>query len=233
MSSVLEYDGVMVRPDYPDVPCAGGCGRMCWRSQPAGSMPATCHECRRNGRGPNRAWGVVCRNPVCEQIFDSKGDKRRKFCSRRCAASRGLLPGESRERRKAGVRARRAIIASTWDGVTDRQIFERDDWQCQISDCALGPLRADLLWPEALSPSIDHIVPLSRGGTDVAPNKRAAHLYCNIARHNRMTPDEENLVMPELAPLGIWPRPSARRAVVVRHSSFASPEARAAWLREQ
>lgn len=165
-----------------------------------------CQDCRREGRGPARTPArLTCQNPACGKVFETMRDKRRRFCSRRCAATRGLSPGESRARRKADVRARRAVVASTWDGVTDKQICERDGWECQIFGCDLGPLRRDLLWPDALSPSIDHIVPLSRGGTDIAPNKRAAHLFCNVRRHNRMTPDEEKLVMPELAPLGLLP----------------------------
>ena len=33
--------------------------------------------------------------------------------------------------------------------------------------------------------SLDHVIPLSRGGTNEMSNLRPAHLACNIAKHNR------------------------------------------------
>jgi HNH endonuclease len=38
--------------------------------------------------------------------------------------------------------------------------------------------------------SIDHILPVSKGGSDLPSNLRASHMSCNIGRNNRMTPDE-------------------------------------------
>jgi hypothetical protein len=133
-----------------------------------------------------------------------------RFCSRKCADDFRNVGG-----RKASSRARRAVVASTNDGVTDMQIWDRDDWACLIPGCELGPLRADLRKPEPLSPSVDHIVPLSLGGTDTAPNKRSAHLFCNISRNNRMGPDDVPAVTVETAPLGLLPsRPRRPRCPV-------------------
>lgn len=155
-----------------------------------------CEQCGREFRSVRRSRASAQR---C-----ADGQERTRFCSKGCAGRfRSLSPGERKAKKQAQTRARRALVASSWDGVTDQQIFARDDWECQIAGCGLGPLRRDLLWPDALSPSIDHLVPLSLGGTDIASNKRAAHLYCNVARHNRMSPEEKKLVMPELAPLGL------------------------------
>jgi HNH endonuclease len=74
--------------------------------------------------------------------------------------------------------------------VTDQQILERDSWECQIPGCQLGPIPLLAAWPDPLSPSVDHIMPLSLGGDDVQGNKRAAHLACNVQRGNRMHPDD-------------------------------------------
>lgn len=96
-------------------------------------------------------------------------------------------------------------MASTWDGVTDEQIWERDGWQCKIPGCELGLIVPGVAWPDPLSKSVDHIVPLSRGGTDTALNKRAAHLVCNVRRNNRMHPDDVPVITLELVPLGLIP----------------------------
>jgi hypothetical protein len=45
--------------------------------------------------------------------------------------------------------------------------------------------------PRALSPSIDHIVPLSRGGQHVKANVRIAHLWCNVEKNNSDDPSPE------------------------------------------
>lgn len=95
--------------------------------------------------------------------------------------------------------------AETWDGVTDQQIFERDGWSCRIPGCELGPLQRDQAWPEPLAPVIDHIVPLSLGGADTAPNKRAAHGICNLRKGSKMLPGDVQIITPELAPLGLLP----------------------------
>ena len=57
-------------------------------------------------------------------------------------------------------------------------IFDRDGWRCQL--CG-GHLDASLIGQRHnhQRPSIDHVVPLSRGGTDDATNLQAAHLRCN------------------------------------------------------
>jgi hypothetical protein len=96
---------------------------------------------------------------------------------------RQVVTGMSRKR--ALSRARRLRHAQTWDGIEDEEILERDGWRCQIPGCKRRPIRQDLKYPHPRSKSIDHIVPLSHGGDDVAVNKRAAHLGCNIARGNK------------------------------------------------
>lgn len=59
---------------------------------------------------------------------------------------------------------------------TDTYIFERDDWMCGI--CGRG-INKRLKRPNLLSKSIDHIIPISKGGADAPINLQAAHLRCN------------------------------------------------------
>lgn len=58
------------------------------------------------------------------------------------------------------------------------RIFERDQWHCQI--CG-EQINSSLTWPHPLSPSIDHVLPLSRGGSHTYDNVQASHLKCNIS----------------------------------------------------
>lgn len=97
-------------------------------------------------------------------------------CSDPCADIR------QRNRYRAKCRARRGLSAGTWDGVTDEQILDRDGWRCGICTRKINRLAR---WPHPDSKSVDHIVPLSKGGDDTAANKQAAHLGCNLRKSDR------------------------------------------------
>jgi hypothetical protein len=73
---------------------------------------------------------------------------------------------------------------------TPSEIAERDGWRCQLCRKAVNSRKR---WPDPLSASIDHIVPISKGGTDVRANVQLAHLRCNISKGNRLRPDGEQL----------------------------------------
>ncbi len=42
--------------------------------------------------------------------------------------------------------------------------------------------------PDLMTPSIDHVVPLSRGGSNHPSNLQLAHLLCNLSKGNRIFP---------------------------------------------
>jgi 5-methylcytosine-specific restriction endonuclease McrA len=50
--------------------------------------------------------------------------------------------------------------------------------------CSL-PIDPERKYPDALSASVDHVIPLSRGGSGLRENLRAAHLGDNVAKGNR------------------------------------------------
>lgn len=62
---------------------------------------------------------------------------------------------------------------------TRSEIGERDGWTCGICDL---PVDKTLRWPDRMSPSLDHIVPLSRGGLHARANSRITHWICNVRR---------------------------------------------------
>jgi len=87
--------------------------------------------------------------------------------------------GQRHERRlKAGARSERFKPIA---------IFERDGWICQLCQEPVDPER---IFPDQLSASLDHKVPLSLGGDHTAANSQLAHLACNIRRHNNPEPTE-------------------------------------------
>lgn len=188
--------------------CGGGCGRLLYRGRGSQDDPV-CRYCRHR-----------LRERTCEQcgvkFYPQKAPRPsapQRFCSIPCRTEGARIHDDPRAGSKASTRARKLLHTLTWDGIEDWQIFQRDDWVCQVRDCELGPIRYDLPWPDPRSPSVDHIVPLSLGGTDTAPNKRAAHLACNTRRGVRMHPEDAPVITPELAPLGLLP-PRKREKVL-------------------
>ena len=61
----------------------------------------------------------------------------------------------------------------------ERDIFRRDKNTCQL---CCTPIDMGIKWPDSMSPSLDHIIPISKGGPDTAENVQAAHLSCNVSK---------------------------------------------------
>lgn len=85
---------------------------------------------------------------------------------------------------KKYVHARRALLAAAEsDDYKPHEIFARDGWVCQLCN---EPIDEILKWPHRYSASVDHIRPLSLGGSDTLQNVQSAHLTCNISKGARI-----------------------------------------------
>ena len=87
--------------------------------------------------------------------------------------------------------ARRVKIRGTSTEFVSRvEIFNRDKWVCQL--CS-EPIDKDASWPDRDSPVIDHIVPISRGGSHTRDNLQTAHAHCNVVKSDRMEDEISNV----------------------------------------
>jgi 5-methylcytosine-specific restriction endonuclease McrA len=75
--------------------------------------------------------------------------------------------------------ARRGGVSEPY---TLAEIAERDGFRCALCGDAV-PMDAKV--PGLLAPTIDHIVPVSRGGDDTRANVQLAHFSCNSAKGAR------------------------------------------------
>ena len=106
-------------------------------------------------------------------------------------ANRDKIAEDARAYRKANrhivyaadLRRRRLLADALQETYRREDIFERDAWMCGICGRAIDP---QLRFPDPWSSSIDHIVPVSRGGNDTRANVQAAHLKCNISKQDRV-----------------------------------------------
>ncbi len=72
---------------------------------------------------------------------------------------------------------------ATIEKFLDNEIFERDNWMCGI--CGKKVDKA-LKWPHPQYRSLDHIIPLSKGGTHTRNNTQCSHLNCNKKKNAAM-----------------------------------------------
>lgn len=88
------------------------------------------------------------------------------------------------DRRRNNYHKRRALKAGSSAGpaFSNADVFERDGWVCGL--CG-GPVSPDVVYPDPLSASLDHVVPLSRGGAHSLDNSQLAHLACNVRKGAR------------------------------------------------
>lgn len=125
-----------------------------------------------------------CEVDGCDRPHRAKGT-----CSmhwRRAARAEGREePPQWDERRKANWQKRSALKrgAAAAERFTVAGIFERDGWTCGI---CLEPVEAGLVWPDPMSASLDHVVPLSAGGAHTPENVQCAHLVCNTRKGARL-----------------------------------------------
>lgn len=109
---------------------------------------------------------------------------------------------------------RRGAPTETGEVIADLEIFERDGWTCQLCGEPVLPFIKGLHPRQA---TLDHVVPVSRGGEHVASNLQLAHLGCNSAKRDRMVPcHSEGASTSSLpaAPSGCVPALSATSAVL-------------------
>jgi 5-methylcytosine-specific restriction endonuclease McrA len=83
---------------------------------------------------------------------------------------------------RAGSQRRRARIQQRpVEKFLDSEVFERDNWICGLCNEAIHREITDGPWRVEL----DHIVPISMGGSHTRSNVQAAHRICNRRKGNR------------------------------------------------
>lgn len=113
---------------------------------------------------------ATCTAPGCDRVMFSK-----LFCRAHYNAEFGYDFGNDYRRR-----------AERWgvefEEFSRAEIFDRDGWVCGI--CS-EPIDRLLIHPDPMSVSLDHIIPMSKGGGHVPLNVTCAHLFCNLSKGNR------------------------------------------------
>jgi hypothetical protein len=110
---------------------------------------------------------------TCREAFLADGDTRSRFCSKRCCEAFHSFHKNA---------LRRSAEASG-DVFSPDDVFERDSWMCGLCGETID---RSLKHPHKMSATIDHIIPLSRGGRHTLSNVQAAHKSCNSRKRDRI-----------------------------------------------
>lgn len=117
----------------------------------------------------------------------------RIFCSRECAKQNANKRPEVIEQKKAARKRRKALErgARVGKSFSYRQVFERDGWKCQMCGCKTPEAKRGTLAKNA--PELDHIQPLSKGGTHSLDNAQTLCRSCNAWKSNKIIPAQQGL----------------------------------------
>lgn len=155
-----------------------------------------CKQCRCAFYGRGNICSEVCRS--ASQLSKYYQDVPREYtavCVRCGVVFKGRRPGRARQckscrqssekmcNRNCKHRRKARIKGNMVGKVSIRQVFERDGWRCYLCNKALSQ---DVKVPNDDAPTIDHVIPLAKGGSHSMENLRACCFKCNYTKCDSM-----------------------------------------------
>lgn len=97
--------------------------------------------------------------------------------------------GLKQRKRASATAARHArrmrVEVATVEHFDPHEIYERDGWVCRLCGEPVNPAAT---WPDPLSASLDHVMPIIAGGAHSRANSQTAHWICNVRKGARWEP---------------------------------------------
>ena len=141
---------------------------------------------------------------ACKKTFGAGGGSR-KYCSGRCqrlghvygdnippidfeCAQCGVLVKRDRFEKLKQNPSRKMCDECSQDRYSKYRWFKNEVHKAGKADCGIcgTPIDMSLKWPDVQSFSVDHIIPVSLGGSHDRENLQPAHLSCNARKSNRV-----------------------------------------------
>jgi 5-methylcytosine-specific restriction endonuclease McrA len=117
-------------------------------------------------------------------------DRDGRYCQETClpapTAPRPPFVGRSRRTRITGFLTSaqaRAIPGALFQEIDPIDILDEEGWICHL---CRTPIPDDVDRYDALAATVDHLMPLARGGDHIRNNMRAAHRLCNIQKNDQL-----------------------------------------------
>lgn len=182
-SGVCGGCGVVLNPDggrrkfcssrcrnYGPPRSCGSCGAMAQRPPDA----INCRRCKAQAISRAKRIRLAFTIRWCKQCGCEFTPRQNQqwFCSKRCVNR--LKCFNRRSWRKTGSDGEMIALAD---------VYQRCAGRCGICGLLVDKM---LRWPDPWSASIDHVIPLSRGGPHTKSNVQLAHLGCNSRKNNKV-----------------------------------------------
>lgn len=156
--------------------CIGTSTDLGWRECVCGGF--FCHPSRKTCK-PECSKIRFC--PDCPAVI-AKGRQRCDDC--RYTREKKRKRATKKKRPKLGNFRRRARHHGVpYEPVNRREVYERDNWTCGICH---DPVDENLKYPDPMSASLDHIIPMARGGPHSFDNTQCAHWICNSLKSDSL-----------------------------------------------
>lgn len=157
-------------------------------------MATRCVECQEIFTAPDARTKVcsdTCRRTRARARYTPKArvavtcqDCKAEYRSTR--GNRGVCRRCQKRRRGRNHRERARALGVPYEPINRLQVFTRDLWRCGL--CGQEVLRTEVA-PHPRSPSLDHIVPMARGGGHTYDNVQLACFLCNSRKGAQLVGD--------------------------------------------
>jgi 5-methylcytosine-specific restriction endonuclease McrA len=164
--------------------CSTGCRVAASNDRAKSDGRSAVWQSNANARKRRKLMTSMC--VVCGAAFTHRSIGRR-YCSNRCGAkasyeARKGTP-EYRELRNGCDQRRRARKRThVVEKFTSAEIFARDRYRCHICGATCNSAARV---PDAMAPTVDHLVPLALGGEHTKANTATACFRCNSVKGER------------------------------------------------
>jgi hypothetical protein len=126
---------------------------------------------------------------VCKSLFASNRKAGQTCKDQNCKDELIRISGRQQykknpDRFKRAAHRRRSLFLSAFvEDVSLDYIGNRDKWICHLCN---EKIDSTLTSRNPMMPSLDHVLPLSKGGEHSNKNVRISHLRCNLKKHNQI-----------------------------------------------
>lgn len=159
----------LIAPRLPCVVCGLPTGHR--RTDSRAKRP-TCKDCKipAEPRSLPSVTQWTCQRCGTKRLRKPTKGQRPRYCSEAC------------QERSAFDRRRARMIGAFVEDVNRNEVFLADGFVCHLCGRRTDKTKSA---PHPMAPTVDHIIPLSKGGLHERTNCRTAHLRCNSAKQDR------------------------------------------------
>lgn len=129
---------------------------------------------------------VVAKCKTCGCDYRPRYGKAAGYCSMACRRfpERRLWPTSRDAKCDKDYRRRCRKRGAGYERFARKEIFERDGWRCGICGEMTDRTREA---SRDMRPSLDHVIPLAKGGAHSRANVQCAHWICNSRKGAQLT----------------------------------------------